>query len=209
MNKKKLYTTSRWCEHLAHDYLTQGSDTLMIVLGGQNYDTHKPLLYYTTALGVQAGLDVLSVSYGFLQSQALTHFPEDFETLYLETKTVVEAALEPRHKSLVLVGKSLGTVLIKRLKKDFSHLPHKIIFLTPVSPAFDMEDFHEKLIIMGTGDDHYDEKLLAREEESMIIEFDGADHALETGNVIADLEILQKVMGAIAGYLENDEALSY
>ena len=206
MNTRKLITKSQWCEHLSHDYHHQNSDALMIVLGGQNYEVTKPLLYYTVELGLQSGLDVLAVNYGFIQNPSKTHFPEDFEVLYHETKSVIDMALESRHKSLVFVGKSLGTVLIKRLKRDYAHLPHKIIFITPVSPAFDEGDFKEKLILMGTGDTHYDETLLNKEEESMIIEFDGADHSLETDNVFVNLQILERVLGAISGYLENDEA---
>lgn len=205
MITKRIITQSKWCEHLAHEYHNQDSDTLMVVLGGQNYSIHKPLLHYSINLGVQAGIDVLGVNYGFLQNSGRVHFPEDIEILYEEVKSVITEVLEERHEHLIFVGKSLGTVLIKRLKTEFPKQTHKIIFLTPVSPAFDADDFSEKLIIMGTGDTHYDEKLLSKEEESVIIEFEGADHSLETGNVLADLELLEQVLGAISGYLEKDD----
>lgn len=200
--EKRIITKSHWCEHLIHEYHEQNSHVLCVVLGGQNYSVHKPLCYYSTALGIQAGYDVLAVQYGFHQAHALTHFPEDFEILYQEVKEVIERVKQPRHTEIIWIGKSLGTVLMKGLKNEYRDLTQKLILLTPVSPAFDQEDLREKLIIMGTHDSHYDEKLLDREEESMVIEFDGANHSLETGNVIADLEIMERVLGAIAGYIE-------
>lgn len=204
MNTHKITTKSHWCEHLYHEYHSQDSDTLMIILGGQNYSIHMPLLYYTTCLGIQSGIDVLAVNYGFIQNPTKTHFPEDFEVLYKEVKEAVDLVITEHHKNLVFVGKSLGTVLIKRLKREYPHLSHKIIFLTPVSPAFDTDDLKEKLILMGTGDTHYDENLLNKEEESVVIEFNDGDHSLETGNVLADLEIMEQVMGAISGYLDYE-----
>ncbi len=201
--KKKIVTKSQWCEHLFHEFHDQNSSVLCVILGGQNYGIYKPLCYYSASLAVQAGYDVLSVQYGFQQDQSLTHFPEDFEILYKEVKETIELIKSPRHTEIIWIGKSLGTVLMKRLKRDYNSYSQKLILLTPVTPAFDQEDFREKLIIMGTHDEHYDEKLLEKESESMIVEFDGANHALETGNVIADLEIMERVLGAIAGYIEK------
>lgn len=203
--EKRIATKSHWCEHLVHEYHQQDSSVLCVILGGQNYSIHKPLCHYSTTLCVQAGYDVLSVQYGFSQNHSLTHFPEDFEILYKEVKEAIDLVKAPRHTEIIWIGKSLGTVLMKRLKRDYSELSQKLILLTPVSPAFDQEDFREKLIIMGTHDEHYDEKLLEKETESMIVEFDGANHALETGSVISDLEIMERVMGAIAGYIQNEE----
>lgn len=201
--EKRIVTKSQWCENLTHEYHLQDSHVLCVVLGGQNYSIHKPLCYYSAALGIQAGYDVLSVQYGFHQAHALTHFPDDFDTLYNEVKSAIDLVLQPRHTEIIWIGKSLGTVLIKRLKRAYEGHTQKLIFITPVSPAFDQEDFREKLIIMGTHDEHYDEKLLEKEVESMVVEFDGANHSLETGNVIADLEIMERVLGAIAGYIEG------
>lgn len=200
--EKRIVTQSHWCENLTHDFHQQNSHVLCVVLGGQNYSIHKPLCYYSASLAVQAGYDVISVQYGFQQAHALTHFPEDFDRLHQEVKAAIDLVRQPRHTEIIWIGKSLGTVLIKALKKDYKDLAQKFIFLTPVSPAFDQEDFREKLIIMGTHDEHYDEKLLEKEEESMVIEFDGANHSLETGNVIGDLEIMERVLGAIAGFIE-------
>lgn len=202
MKTKRLITKSHWCDHLVNEFRMQNSDVLYIVLGGQNYSIQKPLCYYSTLLGIQAGFDVLPIQYGFHCGTSLAHFPDDFEILYNEVKSLIDEVLEPRHKKIVFIGKSLGTVLIKRLKRDYPNMLQKIIFLTPVSPAFDIDDFREKLIIMGTHDEHYDEKLLEKEVESMVIEFDGIDHALEAGNVISDLEVMERVLGAITGYID-------
>ncbi len=200
---KRIVTKSHWCEQLIHEYHHQNSSVLCVILGGQNYSIHKPLCYYSAKLCVQAGYDVLAVQYGFQQNHSLTHFPEDFEILYKEVKEAIDLVIQPHQTEIIWIGKSLGTVLMKRLKGDYNQFSQKLILLTPVSPAFDQEDFREKLIIMGTHDEHYDEKLLEKETESMIVEFDGADHGLETGNVIADLEIMERVIGAIAGYIEE------
>ncbi len=204
MLEKRIVTQSKWNEHLEHSLYKQDSDTLMVLLGGQNYSVDQPLLHYSKNLGLQMGLDVLAVHYGFMHHTSLVKFPDDFEVLYDEVETLIEMALEPHHEKIVFVGKSLGTVLIKRLHKSFSNRSHKLVYLTPVAPAFDPDNLSEKLIIMGTGDAHYDEKLLNREEESVVIEFEGADHSLETGNVITDLELLEQVIGAISGYLEKE-----
>lgn len=203
MLEKRIVTQSKWNAHLEHSLYKQGSDTLMVLLGGQQYSVDKPLLHYSRNLGLQMGLDVLAVHYGFSHCHGLVKFPDDFETLYEEVEALIEMVLEPEHEKIVFIGKSLGTVLIKRLHQSFANRSHKLVYLTPVAPAFDPDNLSEKLIIMGTGDSHYDEKLLNREEESVVIEFEGADHSLETGDVIADLELLEQVMGAISGYLEK------
>ena len=193
----------------------QTARQLAIVLPGQGYTAHMPVLYYPTRLLVSRGADVLCVEYDYHRKPAFgkASSVERGRWLFADATAALEAGLAQRaYEQVVLVGKSLGTLAMGHLIATDARLAQSpCIWLTPLvrDETLRRQIAQVKpgsLFVIGTADSHYDPAGLAQVVEatrgqSLVIE--GANHSLETGdNVLESLHAMERVVQAVATFLD-------
>lgn len=174
------------------------SKKLAVILPGTGYHKDKPLLYYSTKLAIRLGYDIQQVDY-----------LEFFENINYQAAEMAEAAGKAfakaekvlgnldfsQYMDVVFIGKSFGTVVASKYV-DEHNLDACQIWYTPVIETFDHEA-KNVIAFTGTKDPIADTKLIHEKARAMNIPlhiYEDANHSLETGDVIKDLEILQAVM---------------
>lgn len=193
----------------------QTARQLAIVLPGQGYTAHMPVLYYPTSLLVNRGADILNVDYDYYRKPAFSKVSgvERSQWLFADATAALEAGLAQRpYERVVLVGKSLGTLAMGHLiTTDAQLVQSPCIWLTPlVRNATLRQQIAQarprSLFVIGTADSHYDpadftEVVEATRGQSLVIE--GANHSLEVvGSVSESLRAMAQVVQAVEIFLD-------
>lgn len=196
---------------LAGRVIENGSDVLCIILPGIGYTLDRPLLDYSKKLCIELGYDVLPIEYGF-QAARVQFDREKFNTIVDESMQLVKMAQLSRYKTVIFIGKSIGTILQRILQEKLCdeglNLQFINIYLTPVDKTVELGICRNALVFTGTSD-----PLISREsvcaiknmENINLIEIEGADHSLNIKNdIVESADILLEVIKYEKEYLVNN-----
>jgi hypothetical protein len=189
------------------------TDKVAILFPGIGYTCQMPVLYYATAVLLDKGYDVLWVEYKYDKSVFSKQSTEEsLNWLNFDAEASYNAAMaEGKYKSVVLVGKSLGSFALAHLSKK--GVDAKAVWLTPLlgrSGTVDIDFYNnvkesckEGLFVIGTSDPLYsEEKVNELRQTATVVTIDGADHSLEIdGSPQKSLEALGKMAEAISKFV--------
>ncbi len=205
-------------EPLPHTFLQQEGETqhIAVLLPGVGYTTRMPLLHYPMLELLRIGADVMRVETVYVKQpkfEALSP-AEKAHWVFTDAAAACRAALAQRsYQQITLVGKSLGTLAMGHLLTTEAALDKaQAIWLTPLL-WHDMlrsqirQARPRSLFAVGTADPHFNATCLAEVEaatEGEKVVIDGGNHSLEIkGDVMASLQAVEQVMGAVQNFLGN------
>ena len=137
------------------------------MLSGTGYTYDKPILYYSTALLLELGYDVVQINYTFEQQQ----FEQDSQAIskmvYRVANPIVENSLQSKpYREVVYLGKSLGTMpIVDYYMRQTPSIPARYVLFTPLlSLQHTMTNLLDKhaFLAIGTADPHYSQEKLAQ-----------------------------------------------
>lgn len=173
---------------------------LAVVFPGIGYTCDKPLLYYAEDLAVQNGYESKRITYtlpGETRIRGnLEKMEEAFRILYARAEECLSDVEWKRYDEIVFISKSIGTVIAAAYATKLSGCEIRHILYTPLEYTFDHHP-QNAIGFLGTADSWcVPEKVLSRAKEEGIPMhiYEGADHSLEIGNVLADLDTIKDVM---------------
>lgn len=182
--------------------LYQESDTLMVLLPGRGYLVSHTILHLMSVLGLNLGYDVLQMPYGFQVAQD-DFQQEQIPLIRQECQQTLDEALERDYQSVVVVGKSLGSLLAASLAQEFPQV-QKLILLTPVMDSTSMTGTIPTLAIIGTADGAYNPAVVADSETLFWRVYEDLDHSLMIpGDVQASLKILPDIVQSCEDFLRG------
>lgn len=157
----------------------------------------------------------LECSYGRRQDCSGCSPEEQAQWLIEDAVTAVEGALRrQRYERIWLIGKSLGTITMGHLLTTDERLRDaRAVWLTPLLGDVTLREQllrirQRSLLVIGTGDRHYDadavsSMMASNGGEAVIV--DGADHGMEIpGQVIESIQVLERVIRGVEAFLESD-----
>ena len=180
---------------------------LAVIFPGVGYHVDKPLLYYGRKLAVQYGYEVICAEYGQLPSgikgdaakmygafeQALAHVEEQLSGTNFAACSRV-----------LFLSKSIGTAVAAAYDAK-CRIGAGHVYYTPVEASFQAIGT-EGIVFHGTADDWADTKAIQRECEKRGLPLfltEGANHSMETGDTLKDLEILHTIMEETDRYIRK------
>jgi pimeloyl-ACP methyl ester carboxylesterase len=190
------------------------TEALAVVFPGLHYTCDKPLLYYSTLLLKDRGMDVLQLKPDYT-STAFRSAPDQERARWKldDARSGVSTVLAQRdYTRLILIGKSIGTHTMAFLTDDENMQGAELIWLTPllrrpelVSAA--LKSKQPSLYIVGNADPNHDLealKKIARSASAQTITIDGANHSLEIKeNTFDSLQVLVDVLQGISAFLDR------
>ncbi|MCM3127457.1 MULTISPECIES: hypothetical protein [unclassified Paenibacillus] len=212
MEHHTFYEESYWGTDVRIRQTTQGSDTLVIFLPGQNYSCELPVLHYAAQSAIEQGLDVLLMEYGF-QSARVALEREQRSILEEEILETVQDYSEG-YDQLVFVSKSLGTLLAGYASQHIEARRISHLYLTPLDGTLDYILRSSGLVIYGTKDSLFSEesrgKLEAHAADKLeIIKIPDAGHGLEVMDVRKSVEHLSQLVGAYTNFFDMIKKEAY
>ena len=182
---------------------------LAVFFPGVGYNCDKPLLYYTKKLAKEHGFQILDISYGeFPKVDIRKNLELIFSQALEAAKRQFEKVDFSEYETVLFVSKSVGTAVSATCQKDLIKdrgTRFCNVYMTPVTASLKMLT-GEGIIFSGTGDDWVQEGEVERwcdEHNYPLHSIEDANHSMETGDTIRDLEILKNCMSTFSSYLET------
>lgn len=159
-------------------------NSLVVIFPGGNYNCDRPLLYYARKAALDAGHDVLCMTY-----RRKMEWKDSGEyTIEIQADSgfdAVQKCMSKNYKNIYFVSKSIGTEIAGNITERIGYDKVINIFLTPTKNAVKNIINSKGIVVVGTED-----FLLAKEDISRIkkcgnvelVSFKGANHSLEVDN---------------------------
>ncbi len=164
---------------------------LAVLFPGINYNTDKPLLYYAGKIAKKHEFEVVNVSYGNLPDSSREKI---FDYALMAANTAINKIAFESYDSIFFISKSIGTLVAGTIQKSLPQQVHSIFF-TPVSQSVPFL-CKDSIVFTGNRDSyvHISEVIKRREETGFELHIaKEANHSLETGDVLRDIMMLQKI----------------
>ncbi|WP_449536453.1 alpha/beta family hydrolase [Ferdinandcohnia sp. Marseille-Q9671] len=183
----------------------EDTNSVVIVLPGAGYTTQAPLLHFTTGVFYNKGFDVLHINYTFSREEMSALNEREFAQ---DVQFAIDSAIKDKNYSnFYVVGKSIGTKVLRYLLDHPRMKDAKAIWLTPILQNDDV--FHamvtsknKGLCIFGGKDrvcfieERFEE--LKKNKNLLLKVVDGANHNLELDTEpIKSIEVLKNVISDI------------
>lgn len=187
---------------------------LALIHAGFGYGLDLPLLYYARRAARAAGYRCLCVDLRYPANQPFLALADEAREEYFERdiERIAERLGKEGSPPALAIGKSLGTTVIHRLLLRGALADGcRLGLLTPGTewPAIAetlADGTSPALIVGGTADPFFlavDRARLSARNGFDMIEVEGADHGLETGDLRRDLDTLAMVINRIGAFIES------
>lgn len=180
---------------------------LAVIFPGIGYHTDKPLLYYAKKLAKSYGYEVVEVPYRNFPKNvkgSSGKMKEAFYSALAQAEAILKDVEFARYEQILFVSKSVGTVVAGAFA-EMHHLNTHNIFYTPVELTFQFVQ-GDGIVFHGT-DDPWAESALVKqacsERKLPLYITEGANHSLETGDVLTDLKNMRIIMEQSREYIEK------
>lgn len=175
---------------------------IAVLFPGIGYHTDKPLLYYSGKLAQSMGYEIVRITYPECKFNLKGADRTDILSFVDECLENTQKALEDAD-DVVFISKSIGTVIAAayqaRTGKYFRN-----VFFTPLIETFEFVKDGCATVFNGTADPWADCNEVSRlcdEHHMKLMTKEGANHSIETGDALKDIENLQSVMTEVERYL--------
>ena len=193
------------------NYFMRKKRRIAVVFPGIGYHCDKPLLYNARKLARQCGYEEeiciqYSCAMGNIKGDS-QKMEEAFKNLYHQAEEALSSMRWEEWDEILFVSKSIGTVIAAAYAKNHE-LDVKHVLYTPLSQTF---LFHPQngIAFIGSKDPWSDSDNildLCYAEHIPITLIAGANHSLETGESIRDIQILSDVMERTKEFLVEKES---
>lgn len=107
---------------IASESIVHNQKYLGVVFSGLGYTYSKPLLYYSRNILLENGIDYIGIDYRYYEDERFMQLSdaEKNERFEADTRIVTKRLKElaPQYEKLVLIGKSMGTSIIRRCVRE-------------------------------------------------------------------------------------------
>lgn len=178
---------------------------IAVIFPGIGYTCDKPLLYYAGKIAAANGYDIKQVNYGGFSSGIKGNrkkMEEAFYSALTQAEEILKDINWEEYDEILFISKSVGTIVAACYMKKHKITGRSISF-TPLEDTFLFAQ-GEGIMFHGTADPWAQNSAEIREgcekigQKLYLIE--GANHSLETGDVIRDIENLKNVMGIVKSW---------
>lgn len=171
---------------------------IAVIFPGIGYTCEKPLLYYAAKLAMKKGFEIRRICYKDMPS-GVKGDKRKMKLAFLQGLKCAEEELSDvtwkQYSRILFIGKSVGTVIAAAFANKYN-LPVRSICYTPVEETFLFADANS-IMFHGTADPWAVTSVVQTGCQRLRIPLyltENANHSLETGDLMTDLDTLKKVM---------------
>ena len=183
---------------------------IAVIFPGVGYHADKPLLYYSKKIASQNGYEIVEVPYGKFPKGVKgprEKMEKAFSSAVEQGEEILKDVDFSAYDDILVISKSVGTA-VSSAYAGKHHLKTRNIYYTPVEASFQFMT-QPGIAFTGTKDSWVDYEAVKEGCEKggfPLYITEGANHSLETGDVMTDLENLQKIMLAAEKYIACDSS---
>lgn len=180
---------------------------LAVFFPGIGYTADKPLLYYSRKLAAKAGYDIKVLAFSGFPSNVRGEAEKMRECFniagYQSAKQLAETDLDD-YSDVVFISKSIGTAVAAEYAMNCpakSRIRH--ILYTPLEETFKF-DISNAIVFTGSEDPWVEKGLISKlcmEKGIPCTVVPRANHSLETGEILTDIQNLKDVIDKARQFL--------
>ena len=182
---------------------------IAVIFPGIGYNADKPLLYHAGKLAASFGYEVIRISYPACDVNLKTADSSQIGAFVGDCLETVQRSLDTvslkEADGILFISKSIGTAIAAAYATTLDlHIDH--IYFTPLEETFKYAAPESGIAFNGDSDPWADHNVIRRlcgEKRIPLTTFEGANHSLETGDVLADIETLGTVMTAVKKHIKS------
>ncbi len=206
-NKEIIKLKSYQDTVVEHEYVSQNSDTLFVLLPGLASTVHSPLINYSAMLALDLKSDYVAVNYCF-HTGGIPYQQENFWQLVGDVKSVVDHCLaKNNYQNIVFIGKSLGSIITMVLEAEYrTNYKIHLVLLTPIPEYTDKIIEREQFVAFGTADHFINQTVVDNYQKRQNITthiIKSGDHGLNVDGAIASIDVIKKLMIDLQAYLQS------
>ena len=178
---------------------------LAVLFPGIGYHCDKPLLYYSAKLAGAAGYSVLPVPYGGFPDRVRgdgAKMRACLEIAWSQAGEILSPVRWADWQEILFIGKSIGTLVASRYALE-QGLAVRSVLLTPLTETFPFVR-GEAIAFHGTADPWAETAAImaaCRARGVPLYLTEGANHSLETGDVLRDVRTLEATLERIGDFI--------
>lgn len=171
---------------------------IAVLFPGIGYTCDKPLLYYAGKIAASKGYELVKVEYGNFPSGIKGNkekMEKAFQCGLEQTEDILKDIRWKEYEEILFVSKSIGTVISSAFARQHQ-LTVKNILFTPLRQTFLFAD-ENGIVFHGTADPWAETKDITEGCKKLnlpLILTKQGNHSLETGDILKDLQNLEKTM---------------
>lgn len=177
---------------------------LVVIFPGIGYHSDKPLLYYSKKAAKKHDYEIIEVSYDLSAIDSSDKGNEEkmaeaLQSAYEQAAAQLYQVKFNEYSRVVFIGKSIGTAVAARFNSSYMINAEQIVF-TPIPATFTYINNCEGLLFHGSADPYCDTSLIADAGDALSLTYaiiPEANHSLETGDVMIDIENLGIIIRSV------------
>ena len=179
---------------------------LAVLFPGVGYTPEKPLLYHTRRIAESLGFDTLTISFSGFPKKLRgdeKKMRRAFDLALAQSREQLKAADLAAYDEILFIGKSIGAVAAAALAAEFRC--SRLVLFTPLAPAFSFP-LPETIVFTGSDDPWVEPDqipALCAGKGIPCTVIPNANHSLETGDPMQDLERLRQIMIETKHFMEE------
>ncbi|MGN0363813.1 MAG: alpha/beta hydrolase [Bilifractor sp.] len=185
---------------------------LAVVFPGIGYHCDKPLLYYSSKMAKSLDYKICKVPFHDLSGKkGLIGNAKRMREVYEKARAQAEEMLSDirwnQVGDILFLSKSVGTAVAASYAADHD-LKARHVYYTPVEETFRFMQEGSGIVFHGTADPWVETAIVrngCRDKMVPLYITEQANHSLETGDVLADLKYLQRIMAQTWSYIAGEE----
>jgi hypothetical protein len=189
-----LEVPSRWGRPALYRYSRRdaGSDRLAIIFPGYAYGLDAPALWFAARAAAEAGCDALGIEYGFQANRANMTREEQPQAVAEAAGALAGLLAEHPYPHIIVIAKSIGTVIATRMAEAGQVQADAHVFLTPLRPTIPFMKRAARLtVVVGDRDELFGPDDIAQLAGLSVHVMAGAGHTLEVeGDVQRSVAVL-------------------
>ena len=173
---------------------------LAVIFPGIGYTCDKPLLFYAEKLAIKSGYEIKRIAYSLPGDRKIRgdkkKIEEAFRFLYTCTEDSLSDTDFSQYNEILFISKSIGTAIACAYADKYKENTVRHVLYTPLEATFGFRP-QNAISFLGTKDPWSvpeDVIRLAKEAGVPMHVYENANHSLETGDVLKDIDILKDVM---------------
>ena len=193
--------------------LQKNNKKIAVFFPGLGYHNDKPLLYYSRKIAISNDFQPININYNNIPKAIVgdeNSIKSCFEILYLQAKEQLDKINFNEYNNIIFISKSIGTIIAKEYSIKNNINAHHILY-TPLGYTFkvmnkEKEKNINSIAFTGTKDQWVGLNIVemgCKEFSIPLYKYDDANHSIETGNTLKDIEYLTNIMSVSEKFIKN------
>ena len=194
---------------------------ICVLFPGIGYTTEMPLMYYPGKMTLGLGYELVRLKYHDLPSGV----KGNKEKMKMAFDIAIEQSMEQlkdvewnKYEEILFIGKSIGTAIAAKCGQELGlnevldesitlNRVIKYVYLTPLEETYLFTKSASGIAFHGNSDPWAETEVITKksaEKDIPLFIYENANHSLETGDILIDIESARDVMDKILNFINGN-----